>query len=89
LFFPSAWCEEHHADPDQRDDLLPALARGYGLTVVNANWGVGPPRLPGMGSSRVVGPEGVELCRTSANGPRRLVVTIAGNKATPERADGA
>jgi predicted amidohydrolase len=80
LLFPSDWCEESFQHPDQRDDLLPALALAHRLTVVNANWGVGVPRLPGQGGSRIVGPDGCEQARTAPGGPPRLVVTLAGHK---------
>jgi 5-aminopentanamidase len=89
LLFPSAWCEESDDDPDQRDTLLPALAIDYGLTVVNANWGVGVPRLPGQGSSRIVGPDGRERCRTQPGGPGWVVASVKGNKAAPDSAVGA
>ena len=89
LLFPSDWCEETDDDPDQRDTLLPALALAHGLTVVNSNWGVGVPRLPGQGASRIVGPDGRERCRTLPGGPGWLVAQVAGNKSKPIRTDGA
>lgn len=55
LLFPSAWVEE---DGDQRDERLPSLARAFGVTVVNANWGPGVPRVHGQGRSRIVGSDG-------------------------------
>jgi 5-aminopentanamidase len=69
LLFPSAWCEETEGGPDQRDELLPALARRFRIAIVNANWGEGAPRLPGMGASRMVDASGEELCRTSPGAP--------------------
>jgi predicted amidohydrolase len=57
LLFPSAWVDD--GDSDLREDLFGALVRRFGLTVVNANWGEGEPRLPGQGRSRIVSPGGV------------------------------
>ncbi len=88
LLFPSAWCEEREDDPDQRDTLLPALAVAHGLTIVNANWGVGVPRLPGQGRSRIVGPDGRERCRTGPGGSGRLTARVEG-KVKPTPTDGA
>jgi predicted amidohydrolase len=56
LLFPSAWVDR--GDVDLRTALFGALVRCFGLTVVNANWGEGEPRLPGQGRSRIVGPGG-------------------------------
>jgi len=57
LLFPSAWVDDD--DTDLRTELFDMLVRRFGLTVVNANWGEGEPRLPGQGRSRIVGPGGV------------------------------
>jgi predicted amidohydrolase len=89
LLFPSAWCEESDDDPDQRDTLLPALAVAHGLTVVNANWGVGVPVLPGQGRSRIVGPDGSEVGRIEPGSPGRLIARLSGGKARRTPADGA
>jgi predicted amidohydrolase len=56
LLFPSAWVDD--GATDLRTDILGGLVRRFGLTVVNANWGQGAPRLPGQGRSRIVGPGG-------------------------------
>jgi predicted amidohydrolase len=56
LLFPSAWVDD--SDVDERTALLGWLVRWLGVTVVNANWGEGEPRLPGQGRSRIVGPVG-------------------------------
>lgn len=60
LLFPSAWVE---LEGDQRDQLLPELARGHQLAIVNANWGRGVPEVPGQGASRLVDASGRELAR--------------------------
>ena len=57
LLFPSAWVEE----TDSRPELLSGLARRFGITIVNANWGPGRPRIAGQGGSRIVGPDGATL----------------------------
>lgn len=54
LLFPSAWVER----VDSRPQLLGELARQFSLTILNANWGVGVPAVPGQGSSLVVRPSG-------------------------------
>lgn len=71
LLFPSAWVERN----DSRDLLLGGLARRFDVAVVNANWGVGTPRVPGQGGSRVLGRDGEVLAM--ARGPGRLDARIA------------
>ena len=63
LLFPSAWVEGENED--ERANLLGKLAKRFGLTVANANWGPGSPRVRGQGASRFVGPNG-ELCRAES-----------------------
>lgn len=57
LLFPSAWVEK----PDSRGTLLAGLARRFDVAIVNANWGIGTPRVPGQGGSRIVGRDGEVL----------------------------
>ncbi len=59
LLFPSAWVEE----PDTRATMLCALARKYDVAIVNANWGVGAPRIAGQGGSMIVSREGEIVAR--------------------------
>lgn len=56
LLFPSAWVEEEEGS---RVALLTKL----GMNVVNANWGVGVPRVPGQGDSMIVDASGKILAR--------------------------
>lgn len=70
LLFPSAWVERH----DSRGALLGGLARRFGIAVVNANWGVGKPSVPGQGGSRVLGRDGAVLAM--ARGAGRLDARI-------------
>lgn len=72
LLFPSAWVDE---EGDARATLLPEVARRFGVAVVNANWGVGSPRVPGQGGSMVVSARGEVLARCAA-GTGRLDVTL-------------
>ncbi len=51
LLFPSAWVSDRL---DTREEQLLELAATFELTVANANWGSGAPRLPGQGRSMVV-----------------------------------
>jgi predicted amidohydrolase len=55
LLLPTAWVEE----PDTREARLVALARRFGVTVVNANWSAGDVVVPGQGQSMIVGRDGV------------------------------
>lgn len=64
LLFASAWVDE---DDDARATLLPDFARAHAMSIVNANWGVGSPRLRGQGGSMVVGKDGAVLARCDAN----------------------
>lgn len=56
LLFPSAWVEEEEGS-------RVALLTKVGTNVVNANWGVGVPRVPGQGDSMIVGASGKILAR--------------------------
>ncbi|MBL8954718.1 MAG: carbon-nitrogen hydrolase family protein [Myxococcaceae bacterium] len=73
LLFPSAWVDD--APVDSRGALLPEVAQRFGVTVVNANWGVGEPRVRGQGGSRVVAASG-EVLGQMAAGARRLDVEL-------------
>jgi len=72
LLFPSAWVERN----DSRDTLLGGLARRFDVAIVNANWGVGRPTIPGQGGSRVLGRDAVVLAM--AHGPGRIDAWIEG-----------
>lgn len=67
LLFPSAWVDD---EGDARATLLPEVARKLGVAVVNANWGVGTPRVPGQGGSMVVSASGEVLARCDAKTSR-------------------
>lgn len=70
LLFPSAWVEE---EEDSRDRLLTKL----GTNVVNANWGVGEPRVPGQGDSMIVGASGKILARAETGRAPRIDAEIS------------
>lgn len=72
LLFPSAWVDE---SDDARATLLPEVARRFGVAVVNANWGVGAPRVRGQGGSMVVAKDGSVLARCDEK-TRRLDVEL-------------
>lgn len=72
LFFCSAWVDVEH---DARPGHLAPLAERFGLSIVNANWGPGAPRVFGQGGSMVVSPAGAIVARTTARS-RRLDVTL-------------
>ncbi len=63
LLFPSAWVEDE--GDDLRRELLPPLARRFGVTIANANWAPGDVILPGQGASRVIARDGRELARAT------------------------
>jgi 5-aminopentanamidase len=71
LLFPSAWVE----DDDSRGAILPELARRFDIAIVNANWGVGSPRIAGQGGSRILGRSGEVLALAEQAG--RLDAGIA------------
>jgi predicted amidohydrolase len=64
LLFPSAWVEE----ADSRASLFLGIARGHGVSIVNANWGVGDVVIAGQGASRIVGADGRELACAAPGG---------------------
>jgi predicted amidohydrolase len=66
LLFPSAWVDD---GDDSRGDILPHVATTFDLAVVNANWGLGSPRVRGQGGSRILGRDGRVLV-TAAHGGR-------------------
>ncbi|MBK7857275.1 MAG: carbon-nitrogen hydrolase family protein [Archangiaceae bacterium] len=74
LLFPSAWVDD---EGDARATLLPEVARTHQVAVVNANWGLGRPRVNGQGGSMVVSREGEILARLDG-GARRLDVDLPG-----------
>ncbi len=59
LLFPSAWTERK----DSRPALFGDLARRFGCMVLNANWGLGVPRVPGQGHSMAFSADGALLAR--------------------------
>ena len=71
LLFPSAWVER----PDSRPARLAALARQFGIAVVNANWAPGVVRVPGQGGSCAFARDGSLLARAELGG--RLDVDLA------------
>lgn len=57
LCFPSAWVEAAEGD-DTRAEIFERIARRFRISIANPNWAAGDVRLPGQGSSRIVGPDG-------------------------------
>jgi 5-aminopentanamidase len=82
LLFPSAWVEPSAGGGARETDVRADLFSRVAMTIVNANWGVGNPRVPGQGASRIVGPSGVllatNLFRSRADGhdASRLDATV-------------
>lgn len=54
LVFTSAWVDEE----DSRMPLLRSLARRFGVSIANANWGRGVVEVPGQGGSCILDPDG-------------------------------
>jgi 5-aminopentanamidase len=76
LLFPSAWVD----GGETRAPMLEQLARGFGLTVLNANWGPGRPAIPGQGGSLVARPDGrLEVLE----GGQRLLAELSGRGGRP------
>jgi predicted amidohydrolase len=61
LLFPSAWVDD--GPIDLRGEIFRRIAEAHDVSVANANWGPGVPRVRGQGRSRFVSPNGdvVEL----------------------------
>jgi 5-aminopentanamidase len=71
FLFPSAWVEEGR---DSRMPLLGALARRFGLAVVNANWSrASRPALEGQGGSAILDRAGRLLARADPGLPSQAV----------------
>jgi len=83
LLFPSAWVEDQPG-ADTRTPLLAELARTFGLSIVNANWGPGAVTVPGQGGSAVYGPDGALLATAKA---ARVDATLAPRR-PPDRSSG-
>jgi predicted amidohydrolase len=77
LLFASAWVDE--GPEDGRAPILAELARSHGVTVANANWGVGAPLVGGQGGSRFVWPDGTSL--RVPEGATRIDAIVAGRGA--------
>lgn len=75
LLFSSAWVDDVEA-PDSRPGHLQPLATDFDVGVLNANWGVGRPRLPGQGGSMAVSRHG-ELVSRVGTGLTRLDVDLS------------
>jgi predicted amidohydrolase len=78
LLFPSAWVDD--GATDLRTALFAELVLRFGLTVVNANWGPGAPRLPGQGRSRIVGPGVVVEAPRRPGGIARIVAELGAKR---------
>lgn len=50
LLFPSAWVDGE----DSRTPLFESLVRGFGVAIVNANWGKGVVEVTGQGESCII-----------------------------------
>jgi len=72
LLFPSAWVAK------ERDTRLAKLAK-LGVNVVNANWGVGEPRVPGQGDSMILDASGKILARAEP-GTQRIDAEISAGR---------
>lgn len=70
VLFPSAWVDD---DDSSRETLLAKL----GTNVVNANWGIGEPRVRGQGNSCILHASG-EVVRASVDAPGALARVSAG-----------
>jgi len=71
LLFPSAWVEE--------EDSRVAMLSKLGMYVVNANWGVGEPRVPGQGDSMILDASGKILARAEP-GMQRIDAEISAGR---------
>jgi len=72
LLFSSAWVDD---EGDSRPGHLEPLAREFEVAVLNANWGVGSPKLPGQGGSMFIERSG-KVQRRLEGGAARLDVEL-------------
>lgn len=79
LLFPSAWVD----GGESRQPLLSELAVRFAVSIVNANWGQGRPRIAGQGGSLVAWPDGTVTVGTGA----RLEVELRRPGALSARTD--
>lgn len=79
LLFPSAWVDDEPGDG--RAPILERIARTFGVTVINANWGRGRPSVRGQGRSRVVRPSGRSTILEG--GGARLDVEVSAAPSSP------
>lgn len=76
LLFPSAWVDD---DPnDARAPIFDRLIGRFGVTIANANWGPGVPRIRGQGGSRIVGSNSATWV---GHGARRADAVVAAKPA--------
>jgi predicted amidohydrolase len=86
LLFPSAWNEPPAyrvacEDCDTREEIFAAIASVCGISIINANWGLGAPRVCGQGRSRIVvprGPSDLEVTFADARGLAIADIPTAG-----------
>ncbi len=75
LLFPSAWVDD--GPTDLRGAIFSRLASRHAISIANANWGLGAPRLRGQGASRFVTPDGsAQMLEASRGRPARLDVEV-------------
>lgn len=67
LFFQSAWVD---SEGDSLPGHLTTLARRFGITIVNSNWGPGQPLVAGQGRSLVVRNDGTLATRAGLDDAR-------------------
>ena len=72
LLFASAWVDE---EGDARPGLLQPLAKGHSISILNANWGPGSPRIKGQGGSLFLNSQGQLVDRLKPD-TGRLDVTL-------------
>ncbi|MFT3706412.1 MAG: carbon-nitrogen hydrolase family protein [Archangium sp.] len=73
FLFASAWVDE---EGDARPGHLMPLAERFGVNVLNANWGVGKPKIRGQGGSLFID-RNAKLTRLLDDGAARLDVTAS------------
>lgn len=65
LLFPSAWVDG--GPIDLRDEIFRRIAETHGISIANANWGPGSPRVRGQGGSRFVSPDAAVVALATSN----------------------
>lgn len=84
LLFPSAWVDSS-SEGDARAAILPPLAQKHRIAIVNANWAISLPQIPGQGGSRILDAHGHVLAQAPVSREPQIVRATLGFGPVKER----